>query len=534
MRRVTRSTLIVGLLTIAVLLATAWPGHAQEKLGKASFPTSCAASVQPAFDRAVALLHSFWLDAAGKAFAGVAQADPGCAMAHWGTAMVLMGNPLAGARPPKVLKEGWEAVERAKAAGAKTPRERDWIAAVETFYRDADKLDHRTRALAYEKAMEQLAQRYPQDTEATIYYALALQITASPTDKTYANQLKSAGLLEKVLAQHPEHPGVAHYLIHAYDYPAIAQRGLPAARRYAGIAPSSAHARHMPSHVFTRVGAWQESIDSNKSSAEVADGPNRHHALDYMLYGYLQQAQDGAAQRVIEELRTVATVDMQHPLVFASAFAIAAGPARYTLERRRWNDAATLTLPATELDWSRFPHAEALVVFARGLGAAQSGNVATARQDIERLTALHTALTTMRQGYWAGQVDIQRQTVAAWTAKAEGRHDEALKLMRAAADAEDASEKHIVTPGPLVPARELLGEMLLGANRPAEALAEFEASQRKEPNRFRGYYGAARAAALTGDRTKARDQYAKLVAVVERADTERPEIKEAKAYLAKP
>ena len=534
MRRMTRSMLIVGLLTITVLLANTSFAHETEKLGKTSFPTSCAPAVQPAFDRAVALLHSFWLDAAGKAFAGVAQSDPSCAMAHWGTAMVLMGNPLAGARPPKVLKDGMEAIERAKAAGAKTPRERDWIAAAETFYRDADRVDHATRSLAYEKAMEQLAQRYPQDTEATIFYALALQITAPPTDKTYANQLKSAALLEKVLAQQPEHPGVAHYLIHAYDYPSIAQRGLPAARRYAGLAPSSAHARHMPSHVFTRVGAWQESIDTNKSSADVADPPNRHHALDYMLYGYLQQAQDGAAQRVVEELRTVASVDMQHPLAFASAFAIAAGPARYTLERRRWNDAATLTLPATELEWGKFPHAEALVIFARGLGAARSGNVATARQDIERLSALHTALTTMKQGYWAGQVDIQRQTVAAWTARAEGRGDEAMKLMRAAADAEDASEKHIVTPGPIVPARELLGEMLLETNRPAEALVEFEASQRKEPNRFRGYYGAARAAALAGDRVKARDQYAKLVAVVERADTERPEIKEAKAYLAKP
>jgi tetratricopeptide (TPR) repeat protein len=519
---------------IAVLVVSAWPADASDKLGKVSFPTSCAPSVQPAFDRAAALLHSFWLDAAGKAFAGVAQSDPGCAMAHWGTAMVLLGNPLAGGRPATVLKDGWDAVERAKAAGAKTPRERDWIAAIETFYRDAERADHRTRALAYEKAMEQLAQRYSQDSEATIFYALALQMTVVPTDKTYANQLKSAALLEKVFAQQPEHPGVAHYLIHAYDYPPIAQRGLGAARRYAGIAPSSPHARHMPSHVFTRVGSWQESIDSNRASAEVAEGPNRHHALDYMLYGYLQQGQDGAAQRVVEELRTVRTIDMKHPLAFASAFAIAAGPARYAIERRRWSDAAALTLPATELEWARYPHAEAIVIFARGVGAARGGTVATARQDIERLGSLHAALVTMKQGYWAGQVDIQRQIVVAWVARAEGRHDEAVKLMRAAADAEDASEKHIVTPGPIVPARELLGEMLLEAKRPAEALVEFEVAQRKEPNRFRGYYGAARAAALTGDRGKARDQYAKLVALVERADAERPEIKEAKAFLAKP
>jgi hypothetical protein len=532
MNRTPRLLVTATLLVLALAGAGTVAGN--ETLGKLSFPTSCAPAVQPAFDRGVALLHSFWLDAAGKAFAGVAQADPGCAMAHWGTAMVLMGNPLAGARPPQVLKQGWEAVERAKAAGAKTPRERDWIAAVEAFYKDADKQDHRTRALAYEKAMEQLTQRHPQDTEATVFYALALQITALPTDKTYANQLKSAGLLEPIFAQQPNHPGVAHYLIHAYDYPAIAQKGVGAAKRYSGIAPSSAHARHMPSHVFTRVGAWQESIDSNRASAEVADGPNRHHALDYMVYGYLQQAQDGAAQKVVAELRTVKSVDMQHPLAFASAFAIAAGPARAALERRSWSEAAALTLPAPELDWSKFPQAEAIVIFARGLGAARTNNVAAARQDAERLSALQTALTTMKQGYWAGQVDIQRQIVGAWIARAENKVDDALKIMRAAADAEDATEKHIVTPGPLVPARELLGEMLLEANRPAEAMTEFEASQKKEPNRFRGYYGVARAAALKGDQAKAREQYAKLVALVDRADAERPEIKEAKAFLAKP
>ena len=290
----------------------------------------------------------------------------------------------------------------------------------------------------------------------------------------------------------------------------------------------------MPSHVFTRLGAWQESIESNRASAEVADGPNKHHAFDYMLYGYLQLGQDAAAQRVVEELRTVQTVDVQHPLAFASASAIAAGPARYALERRRWNEAATLTLPPTDLEWARFPQAEAIVVFARGLGAARSGNVATARQDIERLGALHTALVNQKQAYWAGQADIQRQIVSAWIARAEGRHDEALKLMQAAADAEDATEKHIVMPGPIVPARELLGEMLLDANRPAEALKEFEASQAKEPNRFRGYYGAARAASLAGDRTKARDQYAKLVTLAERAHSDRPEIREAKGFLGKP
>jgi tetratricopeptide (TPR) repeat protein len=251
-----------------------------------------------------------------------------------------------------------------------------------------------------------------------------------------------------------------------------------------------------------------------------------------MLYGYLQLGQDAAAQRVVDELRTVPSVDGQHPLAFASAFAIAAGPARFTLERRRWNEAATLTLPPTDIEWARFPQAEAIVIFARGLGAARSGNVPTAPQDIERLGALQMALVNQKQGYWAGQVDLQRQ-ITAWIARADGRHDDALKLMRAAADAEDATEKHIVTPGPIVPARELYGEMLLEANRPAEALKEFEASQAKEPNRFRGFYGAGRAASLAGDRTKAREQYGKLASLAGRADSDRPEIREAKDFLGK-
>jgi len=455
-------------------------------------------------------------------------------MAHWGTAMVRLGNPLSGvAAPPAVLKAGREAVERAKAAGAKTPRERDFIAAIEVFYRDHDTLDHRTRALAYEKAMAELAARYPDDREATIFHALSLNMTALPTDKTYANQLKAAAILEKVFAEQPSHPGVAHYLIHSYDYPPIAHKGLEAARRYASIAPSAPHARHMPSHVFTRVGAWQESIDSNRASAEVADQASRLHALDYMVYAHLQLAQDAAARRVLDEVRAIPTINMQHPLVFASGYAITAIPARYALERRNWAEAAALTLPASEFEWRRFPQAEAITVFARGVGAARTGDLGRARQDLDRLGALRERATEMKQGYWAGQVDIQRTIVAAWIARAEGKADEGLRLMRAAAEAEDQTEKHIVTPGLLAPARELLGEMLLEANRPAEALKEFEASQRKEPNRFRGFHGAARAAEAAGDRAKARQNYERLVALAERADVERPEVKQAKTFLGR-
>jgi hypothetical protein len=525
---------------LLVLVALLWVGTAPaqqapsaEKLGAVHFKVSCSPAAQVQFDRAVALLHSFAYTAAAKAFTGVAETDQSCAMAHWGSAMVSLGNPLVGAQPPEALKAGLEAVQRAKAAGPKTARERDWIAAIETFYKDYDTLDHRTRALAYEKAMESLAARYPDDREAAVFYALALNMTMVPTDKTYANQLKAAGILEKVFAEQPNHPGVAHYLIHSYDYPPIAAKGLPAARRYASIAPAAPHALHMPSHVFTRVGSWQESIDSNRASAAVADQPARLHAQDYMVYGYLQQAQDVEAKRVVEEIRAIAEINMKHPVVFAAGYALTAIPARYAIERGRWAEAAALTLPVAEFDWSKFPQAEAVTPFARGLGAARSGNVAGARQDIERLRTLHTALVTAKNTYWAGQADIQRRIVEAWVARAEGKTDEALQMMRAAADAEDASEKHIVSPGPIVPARELLGEMLLEANRPAEALKEFEASQKKEPNRFRGFYGAARAAEMAGDRDKAAHNYRELVALAQKADAERPEIQQAKAFLAR-
>jgi len=523
--------LLLGLTFVVLISASA--ARAQEKLGQVRFPVSCTAAAQQEFDRAVALLHSFWFDASAKAFAAVTQMDPGCGMGHWGSAMTLLGNPLAAPPTPKALQEGWAAVERAKIAGAKTAREREYIAAIEAFYKDSDKLDHRTRALAYEKAMESLLRRSPEDEdkEAAVFYALALNITALPTDKTYANQLKAAEILERVFAEQPNHPGVAHYLIHSYDYPPIASRGLPAARRYAGIAPSAPHALHMPSHIFTRRGFWQESIDSNRASAAAARNHfDQLHAMDYLAYAYLQMAQDLTAKRVLDEAIAIQKINVEH---FVPGYALAAIPARYTLERSRWADTASLSLPASDFPWSRYPQAEAVFVFARALGAARSGNAAGARKDIARLEVLRDALIAAKQGYWAEQVEIQRQVAAAWVARAEGKHQEALQLMRAAADREDATEKHPVTPGPIVPARELLGEMLLELGDPRQALKEFEASHRVEPNRFKGLYGAARAAELSGDREKARTYYASLLALCEKADTERPELKEAKAFLAK-
>jgi len=541
MRIVAGALIIVGLATL-----TAGPiraqGKATERLGTVRFVTSCAPAVQPRFDRAVALLHSFHLDAAVGAFTEVATADPACGMAHWGVAMAWLGNPLAGPPSARGLKEGSAAVDRAKAAGAKTDREREYIAAIETFYKDADRVDHRTRAVAYERAMEQIAARHPADREAAVFYALALNITLDPNDKTYANQLKAAGILEKVFAEQPDHPGVAHYLIHSYDFPPIAAKGLPAAKRYAGIAPAAPHALHMPSHIFTRVGSWQESIETNRASAKAAadtlaaggsqTGLRSYeglHAYDYMMYGYLQLARDREARALVEEVTATRKLNVDH---FAGAFALAAIPARYALERGQWADAATLTPTPSDLAWNRFPQAESIVWFARGLGAARSGNPVRAREDLARIEALREAMTAAKSLYWAHQSEVQRLAVAAWIARADGRNEEALSLMRASADAEDATEKHPVTPGSIKPARELLGEMLIDLGQPAEALKQFEASHRVEPNRFQGLYGAARAAELAGDRAKARTYYGRLVALGQGADGDRPELKQAKIFIA--
>jgi tetratricopeptide (TPR) repeat protein len=541
----TKSFSIVVPAFIVVTSLVAAPSHAAEteKFGTVNFSTSCGAEAQPPFKVGVALLHSFAFDMAIKWFTEAAQIDPGCAMGHWGVAMAWLGNPLAGPPSPRGLKEGWAAVERAKASGAKTQRERDYIAAVETLYKDADKIDHRTRALAYEKAMEQLAQRYPDDREAAVFYALALNMTLNPNDKTYANQLKAAAILEKVFAEQPNHPGVAHYLIHSYDFPPIAQKGLPAARRYASLAPAAPHAQHMPSHIFTRVGAWHESIDANRASAKAAVtvlAENQYqfglrsyeslHAYDYMMYAYLQLAKDREAKALMEEVSATRKLNVDH---FAGAFALAAIPARYTLERGRWAEAAALAPTPSELPWDKFPQAESIVWFARGIGAARIGNVASAGKDLAKLEALRDALTQAKNAYWAQQSEIQRRAVAAWVTLAEGKKEEAVSLMRSAADLEDSTEKHPVTPGSIKPSRELLGEMLLELGQSAQALKEFEASHRIEPNRFSGLHGAARAAELAGDREKALGYYAKLVSLAAQADTERPELRQAKAFLGK-
>ena len=490
-------------LALTVLLlagATVASAHDGEKLGTVRFPVSCAPAVQPDFERAVALLHSFWYEEALKAFTAITTADATCAMGYWGIAMSVY-SPLWAPPSAAMLEKGSAALEKTRGLTA-TPREKDYIAAIDTYYRDHDKLDHRTRAVAYEKAMEQLCQRYPDDREAAVFYALALNATAAPTDKTYANQLKAGAILEKVFAEQPNHPGVAHYIIHSYDYPPLATRGLVAARGYARTAPSVPHAQHMPSHVFTRLGLWQESIDSNRASASAGKAyytklgkdavwDQTLHALDYVVYAYLQTGQDKQARAVLEEL---GAMQKSEPESFVAAYAYAAIPARLALEQHRWSEAAALSPASKTFPWDRFAWGEAITSFGRAIGAARTGDAAKARAEVQKLDGYRATLVTAKQTYWAEQVNIQQHAAAAWTARAEGKNDEALKLMRAAAGLEDATEKHPVTPAPVVPARELLGELLLDVNQPAQALVEFEASAKREPNRFNSLFGAARAA----------------------------------------
>jgi hypothetical protein len=537
-------TLLLAWSLLAPLAAAAHDepqGPAGEKLGRVDFPISCNAAAQQRFNPAVAMLHSFWYEEAAKAFAGVAEADPDCAMAYWGVAMS-QWYPLWYPPSPVAFKAGSEAVAKAQAIGGKTPRERDYIAAIAGFYRDSDKLDHRARSLVYERAMAELHARYPDDREGAVFYALALDTTAPPTDKSYANQKKAAAILEPIFVEEPNHPGVAHYLIHSYDSAPLAEQGLPAARSYAGIAPSVPHALHMPSHIFTRVGSWQESIESNRASAaasaayaqkEFGEGvawPEQLHAMDYLEYAYLQGGQDGAAKQVVDEVMGFRQVV---PEAMPAAYALAAIPARYAVERRQWREAASVSLPPLAFAWEKFPWTPAMVTFARALGSARIGELDAAEGEIGKLAAARDALRAQQNKYWADQVDVQRQAAAAMLLHAQGRDEEALAGLRAAAELEGSMDKHPVTPGGLVPMRELLGDLLLELDRPGLALGEYERSLEGDPNRFRSLYGAAKAAERSDDPQKAKGYYTQLAALGGNADTERPELAEARAFIAR-
>jgi hypothetical protein len=509
-------------------LSLAQPAQSDDKLGTVNFETSCKPEAQKLFNQGMLYQHSFWYRASQKVFEDALKADPECGIAYWGIALSLLWNPHA-APPAKNLVEGAATIAKGKSVGALTPRERDYIDALAAMYADYEKVDHRTRLLAYAKAMEQLAQRYPGDDEAQIHYALALNTSASPADKTYANQLKGAALLEPIAERQPQHPGVSHYLIHLYDYPPIAEKGLNAARRYAKIAPAAAHAQHMPSHIFTRVGYWAESIASNAEAARVAkdagDLSDQLHAMDYQVYAYLQLGQDAKAKALIDEMAAVTGLTESY---MPGPYAMAISPARFVVERGDWKAAAALQVRPSPL-----PQVQAISYAARALGAARSGNPEAARADIAKLAEFRDKLRDAKDAYWSEQVDIERQVATAWALYAEGKPDDALAAMSAAADAEDKTEKHPVTPGVPKPARELYGSMLLERGMAKEALAAFEATLKKEPNRLGAYAGAALAAEKSGDLTKAREYYGKVVAIADNADKARTEVADAQAFLQK-
>jgi hypothetical protein len=522
-------------LMIGALLLFAQQHEDHAKLGTVHFANSCSPAVQETFSHGMALLHSFEFGRAIDSFKLVTDADRGCAIAWWGIGLAQWGNPFAPSlRPPEQLKAGRATLERAAAAGAKTPREREYITALGSLYERFETVDQRTRIVAYRDAMKKVASDNPDDTEAAMFYALALTAAADPADKTYADQLKAGAMLEELWKAQPEHPGLAHYIIHSYDAPPLASRALDAARRYAKIAPDAPHALHMPSHTFTRLGYWQESIDTNILSAAAArKAGNTYeelHATDYEVYAYLQTGQDAAARRLVDSLQEIlsragaAAAGGAAPPT-AGAYATAAIPARYALERGAWAEAEQL-----DVRRGRYAYTEAISWFARALGAARNGDVAVAKDAVDELQKAIDRLTAERETYWVEQVSIQKLAATAWVALAEDETDTALSAMRDAADREDRTEKSAVTPGPLAPARELLGEMLLQLKRPKEALAEFQKTMAKEPNRFRGIAGAAAAATQAGDRDAARKYYTQLLAICAHADTPgRPELQAARA-----
>jgi hypothetical protein len=497
-----------------------------QQFGRVHFETSCNDVAQRRFDRAMRYQHSFWYQQSSEVFEEAARADANCAIAYWGVALAYLNNPHIPIPEPN-LAPGLAAVEKAKAIGAKTERERDYIDAIAVMYTDYGKLTHTQRIRAYLQAMEKLAAKYPNDDEAQIAYAITLNTSASPNDKTYAQQLKGAAILKPIWQRQPMHPGVAHYLIHLYDYPALAAKGLEAAQKYAKIAPAAPHAQHMPSHIFTRVGYWKESIASNTAAATAArtakEWSDQLHAVDYVVYANLQLARDKEARDIIDDMSRVTGYA---PSAFVAYFAAAASPARYRIERGDWAGAAQL-----EVRPSSFPHVVAITHFARALGAARSGQPEAAKQDIAKLAELRDKLREARNGYWAEQVDIQWQIANAWLLNAEGKKEEALAALSAAADLEDKTDKAPVTPGPLAPARELYGQMLLEHGKAKEALAAFEATQAKEPNRFNGFLGAAQAAEKLGDKQIAKTNYQRLIALAEGSNSNRKEIELGKAYL---
>jgi tetratricopeptide (TPR) repeat protein len=524
-----RTLVTVGWLValgLAAVGAVASPASMQHHdLGTVRFPTSCQPAVQAEFERGVAMLHSYWFNYAGKTFRGVLEKDPACAIAFWGIALDLLGNTLSAPPSAARAREAWGLLEQARPIKA-TPRELQWIDAIRMYFRDHERVPLATRLTAYNRAMGEIARQYPDDFEAQVFYALTLQAAAPKNDLTYGAQLKSAELLEKLYAANPQHPGITHYLIHAYDFAPFAEKGIAAARRYASIAPAVPHARHMPAHIYSMVGMWEDSIQSNLASLEIQ--PDYYHAFDFIVYAHLQLTQDEQAARMLDRAaRTPERGD--RPATIADYTARGAMPARFALERADWKAAASLPLTS-----SAYPQADAITRFARGLGMTRAGNVKGARGEIDALTSLRAALLKSGDSYWAERLAEQVLAVSAWASLAEGAPAKAIEAMRRAADGEDSSLKHVAMENRLYPMRELLGDLLLEAGKPAEAFAEYVKAVRQYPNRFRALYGAARSAEAAGDRSNAASYYAKVIDLSQRGDGTRLEVRRARLFSRQP
>ena len=523
-------------------------------VGKVTFPIGCARDVRSDFARGVALLHSFFYEEARRVFTSVAERDPKCAMAEWGIAMTWW-HPIWTPPTPDEMRAGKAAIEKAMSMNAGSDRERGFITALNTYYNTQDSstaapvgqschgpVGPRDRVIAYEKAMRQLRDKHPDDFEVQTFYAFAVLASgyATPNDTSLSKQLEAAALLEKLWKQNPSHPGVVHYLIHSYDYPQLAQRGLVAAQSYASIAPWVPHALHMPSHIFTRLGMWDESIASNQASVEAsrAYAAMRHrdateaeelHALDYLAYSYLQEAQDAEAKKIVDIAAKVRKTNPE--LEFSAAYALAAIPTRYAFERNDWAAAANLSIPNVP-HWSSFPFMEALIEYGHALGRAHTGDVEGARKAIARMQQLRDATKEPKFDYFKSHLDLQMQAASAWVAAAEGKKNEAIDMLRRAADSEDILGKHPVSPGAFVPIREQLGTLLLEMGQPTEAQREFEAALKIYPGRFRGLYGAAQAAELAGDNQDASRYYTKLAAQTSKAGGSRDELNHVREFLS--
>lgn len=536
--------ILLGFVCLPLLLNTVFSqdhSHGAEVLGTVHFATSCTRDTEQVFNHAVAFLHSFEFSRAIAGFNEVLKADPSCGIAYWGIALSQWSNPFAAGAKDKIqLAAGKASADLGKRTGAKTDRERAYISAVAALYKEFETTTQRSRLLAYRDAMEGVASKYPDDNEAQIFYALSISASEDPADKTYAGRLKAGAILERLFQTEPNHPGLAHYIIHNYDVPPLASRSLDAARRYSKIAPDAPHALHMPSHTFTRTGYWQESIDTNVAAASAArrdaETAEELHASDYEIYAYLQTGQDEAAHRIVASLGEISSRFDPKKIVGGAGgpgtgyFALAAIPARYALERGDWQQAAQLTPKETP-----FPHTDAITWFARGLGAAHLGQAQPVRDAAAALDQLRARLLKSGENYWALQVQIQQQELKAWALMSENKNADAIREMELAAQLEDGTEKSAVTPGPLAPAREMLGELFLATNQNAQALDQFEATLKKEPGRFRALYGAARAAQLANRSDLSRKYFMELLKICEHADQPvRPELIEARKAVSAP